>query len=160
MYYEDGDAFAEVDREETGNDTKELAITSTSTSLSCNGHVRRQRGRRRRRKFQRHFRDAKAHSDIGRLTFMPRAIMVDATARVPGSTPQRASKNKSHDGPGLPRSIVSRQTFVASAGAASLARLLNLDEAAGMNVVDVTVNGNFPGNERMLANAAHIINYA
>jgi hypothetical protein len=53
-----------------------------------------------------------------------------------------------------------RSRSCVSVRAAGLAGLLNLDEVARMNIVDVTVNGNFPGNERMLANATHVINYA
>jgi hypothetical protein len=35
--------------------------------------------------------------------------------------------------------------------AAGLAGLLDLDQVARMNIVDITINGNFLGNERMLA---------
>jgi hypothetical protein len=47
-----------------------------------------------------------------------------------------------------------------SPGAASRSGLPYLDETARVNIVDVTVNRNFAGNERMLANAAHVIRHA
>src|SRR6476659_940829 len=47
-----------------------------------------------------------------------------------------------------------------SPGAASRGGLPYLDETAGVNIVDVTVNRNFAGNERMLANATHVIRHA
>ena len=47
-----------------------------------------------------------------------------------------------------------------SPGAASRGGLPYLDETARVNIVDVTVNRNFAGNERMLANPAHIIRHA
>jgi hypothetical protein len=47
-----------------------------------------------------------------------------------------------------------------SPGAASRGGLPYLDDAARVNIVDVTVNRNFAGNERMLANATHVIRHA
>ena len=47
-----------------------------------------------------------------------------------------------------------------SPGAASRGGLPYLDETARVNIVDVTVNRNFAGNERMLANPAHVVRHA
>jgi hypothetical protein len=59
----------------------------------------------------------------------------------------------------LNRLAAGRSRSCVSVRAAGLARFLDLDEVTRMDIVNVTVNGNFPGNERMFANATNVINH-
>jgi len=156
LYHTAGDAFLEVDREEAhivGNDTNELAVTFHVYQPELQMDM---------------FSDS--DSDIVAIAFPNRIILSRFQPRN-----FRPAKRATTDAPGRAdgQCRMERRTFAPGAGllctgpatryspgAASRGGLPYLDETAGVNIVDVTVNRNFAGNERMLANATHVIRHA
>jgi hypothetical protein len=99
-----------------------------------------------------------------RCNVNPRSRWSRCPARAPmaqrqSSPPRKPPPKSEKDGSDLLHPCI-----LVTAVRAGLARLTGLggfyhfDKVAGIDVIDVAINRNIPRNERMFANAAHIIN--